>query len=189
MLGPLPKQPTSRLSPKCLWPSLVRFPITYILDSLYSPCMLLGSQIREIWTSYRSAPSLASGRWLRSCNLASFQHAKRPLVQARPDSFSRVSSATRCPRVSSVSPTANSSLPLHSAACRLTLQLPFRPVMRTLSDDPFFTVPTDLDSNFRRCTRATQHHLLISPTKSACVRGPHGPPPLSRLLQIEPWAN
>lgn len=140
-------------------------------------------------SSYRSAPSLASGRWLRSCNLASFQHAKRPLVQARPDSFSRVSSATRCPRVSSISPTADSSLPVHSAACRLTLQLPFRAVMRALSDDPFFAAPTDLDSNFRRCTRATQHHLLISPTKSACVRGPHGPPPLSRLLQIKSWAN
>lgn len=77
----------------------------------------------------------------------------------------------------------------HSTACILTFRLLFHAAMRPVSDDPFFGPPTDLESTFHRRQRHIQHELLMSPTKSAYVRGPHGPPPLSRLLQIEPWAN
>ncbi|THX99210.1 hypothetical protein D6C98_09633 [Aureobasidium pullulans] len=101
--------------------------------------------------------SLASGRSLRLCKLPSFQHARFPLVHARPPSSAEF-------HLQSIVPVSMESSRLQQSPC---------PSQRCLQM-PLESVP---------------HDLSMSPTKSACVRGPHGPPPLFRLLQIELWAD
>lgn len=86
-------------SPQVPMPIFGTFPITYNLDSLYSPCSMLESCTGEILRAFREMLQynfdslLASGPRLQSCNLPSFQHARRPRFHARSSSFSRVSSA------------------------------------------------------------------------------------------------
>ncbi|KAI5198150.1 hypothetical protein E4T39_06920 [Aureobasidium subglaciale] len=162
-------------------------PITSNLDSLYSPCL---HRRREIWRAFRSMlltrlVFLASGRSRPLCKLPSFQHARLPSSTLVPSS-SRVSSATHCTGVDSIIPTAHLPLPVTVLRADFSIhRLPNLSFDRLLG-----ATATLLDSTFYcLLARYLQHDLQIGHAKSACVRGPHGPPPLSRLLQIELWAD